>query len=333
MPNDKPFLTYVEQLERIKRKKVLVENDNLAFEILSTVSYYGIINGYKDIYGTHYDDTENLEVFDNDVELEDLYLIYHIDNDLNNLLFKYIIYVEKALKTKISYIIAEKYGVDEQKYLDFHNYKCHGKLDRRNEIKSIKKQMNNNHNSASLQHYKNNHDCIPPWILMNALYFGTVINWYKILKNDMKLKIAKEFLQFSYLNDDKEKKEFLVDNLVLLQEYRNNIAHGNRTFLSNVRTEHKKHLILGALPTGILTEDEYSKNDLGKKDLFAVMLSLSSLINNPITFKRFIIDLKHIMDKHTSEKEITTPKGDIYQTLNIPKDFLDRLSKIYNSKF
>ena len=48
---DKPSITYSQQLDRMRRKGILIENDKLAMEVLQSISYYGIVNGYKDIFG------------------------------------------------------------------------------------------------------------------------------------------------------------------------------------------------------------------------------------------------------------------------------------------
>ena len=98
--SDKPFLTYRQQLKRIKDKRILVADDDFVLEILKTMSYYGIVNGYKDIFGVYYDEEMKLERFSEKVTFEQLHQIALIDNSLNNLLFKYIIYIERALKTK-----------------------------------------------------------------------------------------------------------------------------------------------------------------------------------------------------------------------------------------
>lgn len=191
--SDKPFLTYRQQLKRIKDKRILVADDDFVLEILKTMSYYGIVNGYKDIFGVYYDEEMKLERFSDEVAFEQLHRIALIDNSLNNLLFKYIIYIEKALKTKLAYIVARKYGILEEQYLDFKKYTSRGLLDRKNEIENIKNQIKSNKNSASVQHYREKHDYIPPWISVNALYFGTVINWYKISEDNIKRKFQMIF--------------------------------------------------------------------------------------------------------------------------------------------
>ena len=49
MNYDKPFLTYKQQIQKLKTKyKLNISNDKFALEALSTFSYYDLINGYKE---------------------------------------------------------------------------------------------------------------------------------------------------------------------------------------------------------------------------------------------------------------------------------------------
>ncbi|ERL25763.1 hypothetical protein HMPREF9108_01669 [Leptotrichia sp. oral taxon 225 str. F0581] len=48
---DKPFKTYKEQIEILKNKyKLNIKNENFALELLSTISYYNLINGSKESF-------------------------------------------------------------------------------------------------------------------------------------------------------------------------------------------------------------------------------------------------------------------------------------------
>ena len=48
---DKPFLTFDEQIEKLKDDYNLIINDyDFAIEALSSLSYYDLVNGYKSIY-------------------------------------------------------------------------------------------------------------------------------------------------------------------------------------------------------------------------------------------------------------------------------------------
>ena len=329
---DKPCITYLQQIERMRRKGILIENEEIAKEVLESISYYGIVNGYKDIFGVHYDEGLQVERFDENISFSLIHTIFIIDQSLNNLLFKYIVYIEKSLKTKLSYKIAHKYSTEIDSYLNYNNYRSNGDLDRKSEINNIKRQIENNKNSAAIKHYRDNHDTIPPWVATSGIYFGTAINWYKICQEDIKKYIAEKFFKYLPISGD-DTKEMLVSMMTLLQEYRNNIAHGNRTFLSNVNSELTKGILLSLFSEDVLNEEEYHRG-IGQKDLFAVMISIATLINDPFVFRQLLYDFALLFNNDDFNlTHIYTPRGDLYDTLGVPKNFLDRLSKIYNIKF
>lgn len=332
--SNKPFLTYQQQITLLQKKNVLISDKAFAKEVLSSISYYNIINGYKDIFETYYDDEDKLERFKNKVTLENLHYVYLLDNSFNNLLFKYIIYIENTLKTKLSYNVAMHIGQKQSEYCDFRKYTNNNPLDRKEVINKVTNEFSYNKNNKSIQHYKENHDHTPPWIAVKALYFGTVINWYKVLPPPLKENVAGEFLKTTTLESE-EKKEFLVILFNLLHEYRNNIAHGSRTFLSNVSSELNKTLLLKIVDSETLTSEDYDQ-DIGKRDLFAVIISIAILINDPIVFRKYLKDLITIISEENEPENLNrdiSPKGNIFKTLNIPENIFNRIANIYNNKF
>ena len=78
----KPFLDYQAQIKYLKQKQLVINDEASATTALEKVSYYGLINGYKDIFkdpatrsfypGTTLDDIYNLYLFD--AELRDVFL-------------------------------------------------------------------------------------------------------------------------------------------------------------------------------------------------------------------------------------------------------------------
>lgn len=91
---DKPFKTYTELLQILKSRNVIIPNDEQAIQILSTFSYYSLINGYKDLFPTVND------IFTVPIVIYDFYYLSFLDRNLNNIFFKYIIRTEKELKSQ-----------------------------------------------------------------------------------------------------------------------------------------------------------------------------------------------------------------------------------------
>ena len=336
MDYDRPYLSYCEQTQRLKDKNIIITDDEFVMKALRTHSYYTLLNGYKDLFDMHFDPDKGMEVFTKEIGFNQLHYLYILDTNLNTILFKYILQIERSLKTKVAHLVAKNYGVHQKQYLDFSHYKSHGNLDRKREMCNLAKQLERTKRSASVDHYRNRHNHIPPWIAVNVFYFGSVINWYKILDSTLKDEIAHEFLgYFDKLTND-DRLTLLSDSLSLVQAYRNNMAHGNRTFESTINTELPKSELLKAVPLNTLTEDEFLQN-IGKKDLFAVMLCIIILIEDQYVVANFLQDLENLLGILTNPKEIKTriisSTGDVFSTLKIPENIYDRLSCLSSNKY
>ena len=101
---DRPFLSYDEQIKRLIQRNVVIDDAAFVRKALRNHSYYTLYNGYKSLFPQHYDQGKNLEVFTNSVNFNLLYSLYIIDTNLSSILFKYILHVERALKTKVAHV-------------------------------------------------------------------------------------------------------------------------------------------------------------------------------------------------------------------------------------
>lgn len=329
---DKPFKTYDEQISILESRNVIIDDYDFARRVLSGLSYYTIVNGYKNTFLS----LTGTDKFVSGTNFNDLYTLHIIDTNLNNIILKNILFAERYLKTKLSYVISQKYGVyTEPKdltnklnsdYLCRDNYSrsAHG---RNNILRKIKETLTSDRINASVAHYANDKNHIPPWILVTNLSFGLTIKWYSILKSDDKEQICLEFLPCQTLTLE-DRKEFLTISFSLLREYRNKIAHSNRTFNVKGLPVLPKCQLLD-LSLGILSEPEYNKN-LGKSDLFAVILSCFILIDDHYILANFLNDLHYTLSPYT---EITMNNKNIFDIFGLPEDLFERLKEFTTLKF
>ena len=84
--------------------------------------YFPLINGYKEAYK---DPATNQ--FQKGVTFEDIYELYQFDNDLRNIFIKYILMVERNIKSSLSYHFCLVYGDKQDDYLNVSNYDYTGK--------------------------------------------------------------------------------------------------------------------------------------------------------------------------------------------------------------
>ena len=331
---DKPFKTYEQMIELMRSRNITISDNSYAKMILQNYSDYSIINGYKNTFLQ----IPNSDNFIDGTRLEELHTLHLLDVSLNNILFKYIIYIEKALKSRISYLVSENFGVytdttdpsnnNPNDYLYNRHYSnSSGKRD--SILRKIKECAINPRNNSSLLHYINTKNHIPAWILTGNIPFGLMIEWYNILNGTDKTNICTQFISSPALSLD-EKKEFLTKALNLSKEYRNKIAHGNRTFsIMQLPILPKKATLL--LSFGILTESEYNTR-LGQNDIFAIFLIISVLLNDPYLLTNFHKELTSLFVPY-SEHNITFNNKSIYDVFGLPDNILTRLGRLLEARF
>jgi abortive infection bacteriophage resistance protein len=101
----KPFLDYQAQIKYLKQKQLDIKDEISAITVLEKVSYYGLINGYKDIFKSP--DTNS---FYPCTTFDDIYNLYLFDSELRDVFLKYILIFEKHVKSSISYHFSNTYG-------------------------------------------------------------------------------------------------------------------------------------------------------------------------------------------------------------------------------
>lgn len=330
---DKPFKTYDEMLRIMSSRNIIINNEYFAKKVLASLSYYTIVNGYKNTFLA----IPGSDNFICGTTFEELYTLHIIDTELHNIIFKNILYVERYLKTKISYLVSQKYGVFTDKndllnsnssdYLCRNHYFSRNKNGRNNILESIKKTLLSAHLNESVAHYANNKNHIPPWILVTALTFGLTVKWYDILKSCDKTDICDQFILNNSLGTNK-KKEFVSVAFSLLREYRNKIAHGNRTFnLSKLPILPKKQLL--ELSHEAVSSEEYNQN-IGKADLYAVILSCFILIDDHYILTHFLSDLAYTLQPYENQSLNGKTVNEIF---GLPTNIIERLKKLESEKF
>lgn len=296
----KQFFTYEQQLNKLKNEKHLtISNSAYAKEVLEKLGYYSLIGGYKNLFKHP---ASGKYIYG--VTFEEIVSLYYFDEELRTLFLKYILHVERHIKSMMSYYFCEKYGDNQCAYLDKNNYN----LSKRNAseidrlVKSLNKTVSLPNNYAYITHHAKVYGNVPLWVAMNALTFGQVSKMYQYAHTDIRTKIAKRFGGIS------EKQ--LHQLITIVARCRNVCAHGERLYSFRIRETipnmplHKKL----SIPQ---KKGQYTG---GKNDLFAVMLALRYLIDNE-DFKKFKRNLLYIINNvlkkcpHLSKEQLLNAMG------------------------
>ena len=187
----KEFKTIDEQIEVLKNKGLIIEDETYAKEILLKENYF-FINGYRLIFMNSITD----RTFIKGTTFRELYSLFLFDRYVRNIIFKYLLIIENNLKSVMSYQLSKNYGYKEKDYLNINNFTNDKEKRRRVKdiIEKMKRQIriNVSRHSATM-HYSKNYGYIPLWILVKVLSFGIMCELYTILKDKDKESVAETF--------------------------------------------------------------------------------------------------------------------------------------------
>lgn len=274
---NKIFKTLDEQVEIMKDKGLIVEDEFLAKEILLRENYF-FLNGYRSLFMKSPVDKK----FIVGATFRELYAMFNFDRQVRNILFKNLLIIENNIKSIISYHISKTYGIKESHYLNPNNFNRSSEKARQvnDLLKKMKRQIRANASAHSATaHYSTNYGYIPFWIAVKVLSFGIVSELFIILKPSDQ-KVVAEF--FSVDADD------LVTYLPILSNYRNLCAHEEILFDHRVQREiedTKYHERLN-IPK---MDGEYI---YGKNDLFALIIILKQILRKD-DFKMLLGELNY----------------------------------------
>lgn len=278
--NDEPFLTYEQQIQKLKNKGLIIDNDDNAIELLKKHSYFALISGYKIPFKT------KGGTYKPHTGLSDIYSLYFFDDILRTIILRNILKVEKHIKSLISYSFCETYGENQQFYLDKtkYNYSPANQSDIDDLIGRLSKIAANPKDYSYIQHQLKRHGNIPLWVMMKALPIGTVSKFYSFLPQSIQAKVS---MEFKHITENE-----LVRMLDLLARVRNVCAHNERLF--NYRynkgaiNDTYIHKYLNISKSNV----QYSK---GKQDLFAIIIVLKYLLS-PNEFSCFVDDINDAIE-------------------------------------
>lgn len=273
MKEYKKFIPFDKQVALLHDKKLVVHDDSFAEHVLSSMSYYDIVNGYKECFMKN-------EEYRHDISIEYLYTFYHFDRSIQNSLFQYSTYVENFFKTALSYVIAKDFGDHQDDYLKRKNFIQPNQKNRKNKLnktlKNIHKVYDNQDNwyDEPTRHYKYTKDNIPPWILLKNVTFSNTIDLYSFLKSEQKKQVL--HILCPSLTDSDYMYELVKNSLTVVRKYRNVVAHNLKFITSTSGVNYIK--ILKNIPF----MEPFIRDVKSKKDTpYSMLLAMTVLLKDP----------------------------------------------------
>ncbi len=204
------------QIEKLKSRGCVIEDEERAKFVLSNINYYRLVHYFSvflDKNGSYRDGTT----------FERVMRVYDFDRLMRSLLLTALEEVEISMRAHVSNYHALKYGalgyLNESTFDFHHNHKYF--------ISKIERLVETNTGEAMVSHHMKKYGgSFPLWVIMELFSFGMLNTFYSDLKTDDKKAIADKAFDVSY--------RCVEDWLYCLSDLRNACAHYNRLYANTL---------------------------------------------------------------------------------------------------
>jgi len=264
MSKEKKFLTYNQQLRKLRDDKKIECVGAKHKPILVRSGYFNIVNGYKDPF-TCGQDKEGNHIYFPNTSIEELYTLKMFDEKLRMLLLQRITQVEEEVRTLAGYKFDECNNEGTISWYDTKAYNSDSSIQNRMSTISAAYSQLSNDKSDYVQFYMKNHQQIPTWIMMKVIKFSTFIHLLRCSKKEVTHSLCE---LYSILDENnKPNVKLLIGSLHWMRQVRNSCAHNERIYCISERNNtggknsHKRitEKYLKQLPKSYLRVNENKK--------------------------------------------------------------------------
>ena len=214
--------TIEEQIELLKSREVIIEDENFAKKFLRIYNYY-FVTGYLHPYKTSEDKYKNISFNEIATQIK-------FDMRLREICMYALDIIEKGLKTIIAYEFSHNYENGNIAYaysLYFpNNEDKHTRLMGHYNIS-----LNNNKELPYVKHNMKTYGILPTWVAIELFTLGNIEKFFSMLDTNTKKKIE------SIIGFPKNKIQNWIENLRI---FRNMVAHNQRLYNFSILSMPKK---------------------------------------------------------------------------------------------
>lgn len=337
---DKPYQTNKQLIKILKSRNLIINDENSAIDLLNIYGYYPLINGYSKPFLK----LNNSKFYQDGTSIEDIYSLYLIDSQIQEIFLSNVLKVEKHLANTIGNQVAKHFGVDNnsnnsKSYLKANNYIT---KNRNSVVRFIHENVIPTRDNPTA-YYREHKNHIPPWILTLNMMFGTLIRYYKIQQEEIKSSIVNELILPVYTvpnvyEDMDIKKALFQFSLEILSQFRNISAHSKPVYMfhahvDNLPSTSALEIYLGNDIFSGCTKDKIS---IEKKGLYGALLYLLLLTSDSyqriyIINKLKLIEKSYLDENDSNHNAKMANNYRLYlKAANLPADYLGKLSKASN---
>ena len=303
----KPFYNYDQQIQKLREKNMIIPDESAAKEILHRYGYFALITGYKDLLKN-----PTTKKYLDGTTFADIVAIYQFDELLRELTFRYLLHIERHIRSALSYGFCNKYGENQSEYLNKHNYDISSQTKEKEVNKLINRYLSpliiRQTQYAYIEHRKNQHSNVPLWVLVNALTFGTLSKIYEFSKPQVQSAVS---IEFNGITESQ-----LRQLLEVLTDFRNVCAHNERLFTHRCAKHDIPDFPLHRKLSIPKNGQEYI---YGKRDYFSVVLAFRYMLPHE-DFLAFKSHLSKLLDK-ASRQNGKIPMPELLRMMGMPANW------------
>lgn len=234
MTEDKFFLTYNQQMKKLRNDKHIICNGSSHKKILVRAGYFNIVNGYKNPFISDQDQNGN-HFYISGTSISQLQAVKKFDDHLRAFLLRYITQVEEETRTLTGYKFDECNDNGNIPWYDINAYSPNKSLQEKMTV------ISKAYNELSKSHldyvkfYMNNHKQIPTWIMIKVINFSTFIDIIRLSKID----IIHSLCNLYGMEDENNypNVKLLIGSLHWMRKIRNSCAHNERVYCLSRKQE------------------------------------------------------------------------------------------------
>ena len=236
---DKPYISIEDQISLLKKRNLLISDEESAKKRLTRYGYYAIINGFKDPFMV--DPNNDAKGFKTGITFDHIFDLFQFDREIRHTVANSLEVFEENLSEVVAHTIAKNISDDQDKYTQRKRYNAGKSYIYRNRtcypidttIRILNKIIVSD--KQPMKHYREKHGNVPPWISVKNLTFGELIWLFTLLKKADKTETISKMTGLDativegHINQSKLKPMF-HELLLLYLAYRNNASHNGRMY-------------------------------------------------------------------------------------------------------
>lgn len=276
----KPQKTLEEQIAILKSRKLYIEDETNAKQVLERSNYYRLRGYYIHLQEDNGDDFKPGASF---VEISTL---HDFDNELRILLLKLLLDVEIVARARIAYTVAHAWG--PLGYRDISNYGSSCEKDKFDDLMERINYDLENSRERFIRTYNDKYaGQFPIWVIVEVMSFGDLSKLYHLLPTEQKKNIANAY--------DHLDESLLTNWIQCAAMLRNLCAHNSRLYSRFIPTP----VIIEKEKERFISEVTNEKYTINPRSLFSYLLAIRR-ISTIATWNSFIQEFEKLLQKYES---------------------------------